>query len=389
VANHRCSIYVRSSNANRERQPAGPNVVYAPGTTFQIRFKQGDKRVWKTLSATTYPEAVVQAKEQELELFRRDSENYTISKGGITRIEPKPSFVEAVAEPPTPKPVVRDTLGAAIDTYLANIKVMGQGTTLRCYTNLLKQFYASATKGGTVARSIKGIGKQDLVDFYAYLEGIGNSEVTRHSKLTIVQCLLRANDNHAALATGYETKAVVSYRPYEIHQLFSVATGAEHLLFSFFLATGGREQEVACAEWSQIDFVRRSFTIRQTASFKTKTKKMRIIPLPAYLVELLKAHMLSSKGSLLLPRKDGKPDNSMRAKLAKLHERAGLPRGSGLHRWRKTFATQLHRAGKDARSIQKLLGHSSLVTTMRYLECEEDLSERALQQADDTFSQYA
>jgi integrase/recombinase XerD len=390
VANHRCSVYVRSSSSKRERQPAGPNITYSPGTSFQIRYKDNDgRRVWKTLSATTYPEAVIQAKERELELFRRDSENYKISQRGITRIEPKPSFVEAVAEPPTPKVVVRDSLGAAIDAYLAKIKVMGQGTTLSCYTNLLKQFYVSATKSGTVARTIKSINEQDLVDFYSYLEKLGNSEVTRHCKLTIVQCVLRANKNHAALSTGYETKVVVSYRPDEIHRLFAVATDAEKLLFSFFLATGGREKEVACACWDQIDFVRRSFTIRQNPGFRTKTKKSRVIPLPAYLVELLKARMLSSKGSLLFPRKDGKPDDAMRAKLAKLHERAGMPRGPGLHKWRKTYATQLHRSGTDARSIQRLLGHASLLTTQRYIECDEDLSDRALEQADHTFARYA
>ena len=329
------------------------------------------------------------AKQQELELFRRDSENYTISKGGITRIEPKPSFVEAVAEPPTPKVVVRDSLGAATDAYLAKIKVMGQGTTLRCYTNLLKQFYVSATKSGTVARTIKSISEQDLVDFYSYLEQLGNSEVTRHCKLTIVQSVLRANKNYAALKTGYETKVVESYRPDEIHRLFAVATPAEKLLFSFFLQTGARESECANATWDQIDFVRRSFTIRQTENFKTKKKKSRVIPLSAKLVEDLKIHMLNSKGLLLFPRKDGKPDDSMRAKLAKLHERAGMPRGPGLHKWRKTFATQLHSKGEPVKSIMTLLGHSSLLTTQRYIQADEDLSERALRQADDTFAQYA
>jgi integrase len=39
----------------------------------------------------------------------------------------------------------------------------------------------------------------------------------------------------------------------------------------------------------------------------------------------------------------------------------------GLHEWRKTFACRLHRAGVDARTIQHLLGHSDLETTLRYL----------------------
>jgi integrase len=38
-----------------------------------------------------------------------------------------------------------------------------------------------------------------------------------------------------------------------------------------------------------------------------------------------------------------------------------------LHRFRKNFATLQHRAGTDARTIQKWLRHSSLETTLGYL----------------------
>jgi integrase/recombinase XerD len=387
MANHQVSLYTR---INRQDQPASPKASYPPLTIFFFRYTDKGKRVRRTLPrGTSYAQAVVAAKTQEVELFQRDLTNYDHSRP-ITRIKPKPAFVEPSAEPPEVVVKQRDSLGQSIDGYLRNTQTMGRKGTVRAYEVLFRQFYACATKNGMVARSIKSINKQDLISFYAYLEKLGNAEVTRHNKLTIVQCLLRANDNHAALTTEYEAKAVVSYRPDEIQKMFAVAEPEEKLLFQFFLNTGARDAEVANAEWSQIDFVRRSFTIRQTASgFKTKTKKPRIIPLPGYLVEQLKARMLNSKGRLIFGTANDKPDGNMREKLARLHERAGLPPATGLHRWRKTFATQLHRAGTDGRSIQFLLGHSSLVTTERYLEADYALSEAALQQADDTFSVYA
>ena len=58
--------------------------------------------------------------------------------------------------------------------------------------------------------------------------------------------------------------------------------------------------------------------------------------------------------------------------------RAGLKKGRGIHSLRACFATPLLEAGVDLRSIQFLMGHTSLLSTQRYLRLRPQNVDRAL-----------
>jgi integrase/recombinase XerD len=64
--------------------------------------------------------------------------------------------------------------------------------------------------------------------------------------------------------------------------------------------------------------------------------------------------------------------------LGRIYEQAGI-KGASSHSGRRTFATTLGDKGVGIRVIQKLMGHSHIGTTARYIECSDTQLEQAVQ----------
>jgi site-specific recombinase XerD len=92
---------------------------------------------------------------------------------------------------------------------------------------------------------------------------------------------------------------------------------------------------------------------------------------PRLLEELRLYWKLYRPAPYLFPSKD--PSRAMHIGHAQkiyylAKQRAGIPRGHGIHTLRHCFGTHLLEAGVDLRTIQTLMGHNCLTTTMRYLQ---------------------
>lgn len=139
-------------------------------------------------------------------------------------------------------------------------------------------------------------------------------------------------------------------------------TAVLELLYS----TGMRCSEIVGLVFDDVDFGNRSIRILG------KGRKERWVPFgsPALLAltAYLKARPKASGRDPVFSGVNGKPfsDRTVRRIVARGLIRASIRTKASTHTLRHSFATHLLQRGGDLRSIQELLGHSSLSTTQRY-----------------------
>lgn len=360
------SLYIRITDKNDNRryervrninpQLCGAKDVYC------LHFYENGKRKWLTVGSDL--RAAVYARNQKhSELVAADRQQ------------------RETAEPEK----APSTLEQAVSRYVGTAKALKAKKTAHGYSYTLREFQK------VCAKPVHKITSADLQAFAIAMKNEGLADRTISNRLGDVVTFLRAHGvKDVSLRWKYVEKKVKSYRPDELEALFAVATLEERLLFQFFLMTGCREQEVTNAAWDNVDFVDGIYTVKATTDWRPKDCEEREIPLPDALVEALKQRMLGTKGELIFPAKNGKPDGHYLRQLKELAGRAGLkPEKFGLHKFRKTYATLQHRAGVDARTIQKRLGHSDLATTLAYLEPEDARSANTRKKMNEVFGVFA
>lgn len=102
-----------------------------------------------------------------------------------------------------------------------------------------------------------------------------------------------------------------------------------------------------------------------------KGYKVRVVPVGEYARQALRRYResagLSSSGPLFISRlRRRMTGRAIQLMLEKYMRISGIPVHISPHKLRHTFATHLLDAGADLRSVQELLGHSSLSTTQIY-----------------------
>lgn len=151
-------------------------------------------------------------------------------------------------------------------------------------------------------------------------------------------------------------------------------------LLEFLYATGCRVSEAVGTNIADIDFD--NHVVRLTG----KGNKQRLVPFGSYASAALRAYLERGRAALAVkarhvPERSAVFLNKRGARLsrqsaweviARAGERAHLPVPLHPHTLRHSFATHLLAGGADVRTVQELLGHSSVSTTQRYTHVTPD-----------------
>lgn len=164
----------------------------------------------------------------------------------------------------------------------------------------------------------------------------------------------------------YELPVVLS-QP-ECKRLFVALSNLKHrLILTLIYSAGLRVSEAVKLKLCDIDFDRRTITVRNG-----KGGKDRCLPMASLLVSGLHQYLAAYEPItyLLNSNTKGKPysTRSIQAVMAQAIAKAGIDKKASVHSLRHSFATHLLEHGTNLISVQALMGHSKIETTLVYTQ---------------------
>lgn len=160
----------------------------------------------------------------------------------------------------------------------------------------------------------------------------------------------------------------------EVQRLLQLMEGQTGLLARLLYGTGMRLMEGLALRVKDVDFARSVIVVREG-----KGAKDRVVMLPHALEsKYLRAgqswawHWVFPSPTLSVDPRSGVErrhhlhEERLQRALKKAVPHAGIAKPVSVHTLRHSFATHLLQAGTDIRTVQELLGHSDVSTTMIY-----------------------
>jgi integrase/recombinase XerC/integrase/recombinase XerD len=152
----------------------------------------------------------------------------------------------------------------------------------------------------------------------------------------------------------------------------------DRAMFELAYACGLRAEEIVTLRLTDVDHDSEQLRV------EGKGRKTRFIPVGEVALAALRGYLERARPALagataqasseraLFLSKSGRPlgTSDVRRRLRKWTARAGIAQDASPHALRHSFATHLLNGGADLRSIQELLGHSSVSTTQVYTRVE-------------------
>lgn len=264
--------------------------------------------------------------------------------------------------------------------------------TVKNYLHDLKSFFEFQHNHHQTPLKLKDLSRLELRDFRSFLAHRLSKGVSHRSNARATSALktffkyLKKNYNleNKDILTLRPAKFLSSLpRPLNTDEAISLTSdpsleqqepwveARDQTLFALLYGCGLRISEALNLSIDDVKSATRFLTI------KGKGKKERLVPLLPFITQKIKNYITQHPqqnclNAPLFIGKRGGPLNPAVAQRQLRHLRLsmGLPDNATPHALRHSFATHLLQNGADLRSIQELLGHSSLSTTQRYMKID-------------------
>ena len=281
---------------------------------------------------------------------------------------------------------------ALIARYLEHLEYerVVSSHTLRAYGSDLERFIQFLARD-FFDKGIDEIHPQDIdpLAVRSFIASLAKNGVGKRSQARCLSALrglfrfacregtLASNPAASVRSPKQPTRLPRHLRPGEVETLLDAARGDDPLshrdlaLLELLYASGLRVGELTGLDWDDLDLEAR--TVRVLG----KGGKERMVPFgrPAAVAlqewldswEEVRGSSSGTEAPVFLNYRGGRlSSRSVRRILDRHVNSAALAAGVHPHTLRHTFATHLLEGGADLRTIQELLGHSSLSTTQRY-----------------------
>lgn len=272
--------------------------------------------------------------------------------------------------------------------------------TQKAYQSDITEFVAFLTDSGDGKPvDLTSIDQYDARVFLSMLYEKGDVSRTIARKASSLRAFYRFLERNAVVTTnpfaGVQLKKAGQHLPRyfyekELNKLFDVVMAdtsllglRNRLLLEILYGTGARVSEAAGLTLGMLDQTARVITITG------KGNKTRIVPYGQYAADALASYLRDARPQLLAKsqvmhdklfvnqRGQALTASGIEYILKQLAKKAGLTQMISAHMFRHTYATDMLNNGADLRTVQQLLGHSSLSTTQIYTHVTTDALQKS------------
>ena len=341
-----------------------------PEGNFYISYREGTKKVWKKIGPT--PSDAVNAAAIEKSILNAKALGVQI-------------------KPELPKLDYDAQMWKFLNDYKLSQSLESHGLmkqTLSEFRQVIKKALLS------------DLTREDFLRYKQWLIGRGRSLRTAGNKMLRVNQFYRAamglrpGEGLVTVKDGrFVEREPEVYTDDEVEAFLKACSPFHSRVFNTLLMAGLRKQEMENLEWTDINFEIGILKVRGKKDFQPKDWEERDIEIPRELADILfptkktRGLVFATKsgnkythvwddckdiakkvGAVLAEKADeDEKETVMEETAAKYHP----------HKFRATYCTKLLQSGIDLKTVQKLMGHKTIESTMRYLAKAESKQVKA------------